>query len=100
MVQKKLYNRFSNFYKKVWKQLLFFFIMKLEGSAWKQPGYPSDLLLMNTQNSYGALKTTLGICYTDNDNMNNDDVNNVDNDNVNVKYNFLTISFHYILFMG
>ena len=55
---------------------------------------------MSTQNSDGALKTTLGICYTDNDNMNNDDVNNVDNDNVNVKYNFLTISFHYILFMG
>ena len=55
---------------------------------------------MSTQNSDGALKTTLGICYTDNDNMNNDDVNNVDNDNVNVKYNFLTISFYYILFMG
>ena len=49
--------------------------------------------------SYGALKTTLDICYTDNDNMNNDDANNVDNDNVNVKYNFLTISFHYILFV-
>ena len=70
--------------------------MKLERSAWKQPGYPSDLPLMNT----GALKTTLDICYTDNDNMNNDDVNNVDNDNVNVKYNFLTISFHYILSVG